>query len=419
MLARPVAAASRSVSEPSRASEFFPLYFDNLATTPVDPRVLESMLPYYTEHFGNASSKSHSYGWSAAGAVDLARRQVAELIGASEREIVFTSGATEANNLALKGAASACGDAADRGDLRLRRIITCVTEHPAVLDCCASLESEGFEVVRIGVDGCGRIDLEELRCALVGGAMLVSVMAANNEIGTTQPIREIAELARGKGALVHCDAAQAAGKISLDVEALGVDLMSISAHKMYGPKGQGALFVRARNPRVRLRAQIEGGGQERALRSGTLNVPGIVGLGAACALASEEMEAETVRLKELRDYLHEGLAQRLQDVHLNGHPEHRLPGCLNVRLGEVDGAQLLIGLRDHVALSSGSACASGTSEPSHVLRAIGVTDVEAFASVRFGLGRFTTRSEVDRATERVVAEAARQHSVQEVEQIGN
>lgn len=416
MLARPVAAASRSVSEPSRASEFTPLYFDNLATTPVDPRVLESMLPYYTEHFGNASSKSHSYGWSAAAAVDLARRQVAELFGASEREIVFTSGATEANNLALKGAASAYGDVGDRGD---RRVITCVTEHPAVLDCCASLESQGFEVVRIAVDGYGRINLEELRSALDGGAMLVSVMAANNEIGTTQPIREIAELASEKGALVHCDAAQAAGKLPLDVKALGVDLMSISAHKMYGPKGQGALFVRGRNPRVRLRPQIEGGGQERALRSGTLNVPGIVGLGAACALAREEMEAEALRLRGLRDYLHEGFAQRLQDVHLNGHPEHRLPGCLNVRLGEADGAQLLIGLRDHVALSSGSACASGTSEPSHVLRAIGATDAEAFASVRFGLGRFTTRSEVDSAIERVVAEAARQHSVQEVEQIGN
>jgi cysteine desulfurase len=397
--AQPVAVASPLVSEPRRAISP-PLYFDNLATTPVDPRVLEAMLPYFTEHFGNASSKGHPYGWAAAAAVESARQQVALLIGASAREIIFTSGATEANNLAIKGAAAFYRD---RGN----HIVTCVTEHPAVLDCCSSLESVGYRVSRVGVDRQGRIDLDELRDVVEDGTILVSVMVANNEIGTIQPMREIAALAREHGALMHCDAAQAAGKIPLDIDELGADLISISAHKMYGPKGKGALFVRARNPRVRLQAQIEGGGQERGLRSGTLDVPGIVGLGAACALARSEMEEEGARTTELRDYLHEGLAQRLQDVHLNGHPEHRLPGCLNLRLGDVDGSQLLVGLRDHVALSSGSACASGTSEPSHVLRAIGVTDVEAFASVRLGLGRFTTRQDVDTVIERVVEEFER------------
>ncbi len=411
MLAQPVAAASPSVSESTQAPDL-PLYLDNLATTPVDARVLEAMLPYFTTHFGNASSKSHSFGWSAAAAVDLARQQVAELIGAAEREIVFTSGATEANNLAIKGVAAFHRE-------RGKHIVTCATEHPAVLDCCTALESEGFEVTRLAVDRHGRIELDELRDVLDDGTILVSIMAANNEIGTIQPIREIASLAKERGALVHCDAAQAVGKILLDVEALGVDLMSISAHKMYGPKGQGALFVRGRNPRVRLRAQIEGGGQERALRSGTLNVPGIVGLGAACALATAEMGTEAARITELRDNLHEGLARRLRDVHLNGHPEYRLPGCLNLRLGEVDGAQLLVGLREHIALSSGSACASGTSEPSHVLRAIGVTDSEAFSSVRFGLGRFTTRHEVEGAIERVVEEMGRQHPVHEVEGVSH
>ena len=399
MPAQPVAVASPLVSEPRRAISP-PLYFDNLATTPVDPRVLEAMLPYFTEHFGNASSKGHPYGWAAAAAVESARQQVALLIGASAREIIFTSGATEANNLAIKGAAAFYRD---RGN----HIVTCVTEHPAVLDCCSSLESVGYRVSRVGVDRQGRIDLDELRDVVEDGTILVSVMVANNEIGTIQPMREIAALAREHGALMHCDAAQAAGKIPLDIDELGADLISISAHKMYGPKGKGALFVRARNPRVRLQAQIEGGGQERGLRSGTLDVPGIVGLGAACALARSEMEEEGARTTELRDYLHEGLAQRLQDVHLNGHPEHRLPGCLNLRLGDVDGSQLLVGLRDHVALSSGSACASGTSEPSHVLRAIGVTDVEAFASVRLGLGRFTTRQDVDTVIERVVEEFER------------
>ena len=352
-------------------------------------------MPYFTQHFGNASSKSHPYGWTATAAVELARQQVANLIGASAREIVFTSGATEANNLAIKGAA---GFYRDRGN----HLITCATEHPAVLDCCASLEADGYLVTRLAVDHYGRIDLDELRDALEDGTILVSVMAANNEIGTIQPLREIAALAKERGALVHCDAAQAAGKIPIDIADVGADLISISAHKMYGPKGQGALFVRARNPRVRLQAQIEGGGQERGLRSGTLNVPGIVGLGAACQLAMSEMEQERARIRELRDYLHRGLAQRLRDVHLNGHPEQRLPGCLNLRLGDVDGAQLLVRLQEHIALSSGSACASGTSEPSHVLSAIGVTDTEAFASVRFGLGRFTTRHEVDRAIDLLV-----------------
>ena len=363
--------------------------------------MLEAMLPFYTEHFGNASSKSHPYGWSAAAAVDGARQQVADLIGASAREIIFTSGATESNNLAIKGVAAAYRD---RGN----HVVTCVTEHPAVLDSCSALEEEGCEVTRVGVDGHGRIDLEDLRHALDGRAILVSVMAANNEIGTIQPLQEVAALARERGVLFHCDAAQAAGKMPIDVEAVGADLISISAHKMYGPKGQGALFVRARNPRVRLRAQIEGGGQERGLRSGTLNVPGIVGLGKACALAAAEMAQERERLLGLRDYLHEGLARRLQQVHLNGHLEHRLPGCLNVQLGDVDGARLLVALKGSIALSSGSACASGTTEPSHVLKAIGVSDAQAFSSVRFGLGRFNTRREVEIVIDRLVDEVARQ-----------
>ena len=359
------------------------------------------MLPYYREHFGNASSKSHAYGWSAAAAVDEARRQVAGLIGASAREIVFTSGATESNNLAIKGVAAFYRD---RGN----HVVTCATEHPAVLDSCAALEGDGCEVTRVGVDGHGRIDLEELGEALDSRTILVSVMAANNEIGTIQPLQEIAALAREREVLFHCDAAQAVGKVPIDVDEIGADLVSISAHKMHGPKGQGALYIRGRDPRVRLRAQIEGGGQERGVRSGTLNVPGIVGLGQACALAAADMTEERVHIAGLRDRLLEGLVEGLPDVHLNGHPEHRLPGCLNVRLGGMDGAQLLVALKDDIALSSGSACASGTTEPSHVLKAIGVTDTEAFASVRFGLGRFNTRREVDVVIDRVVDEVARQ-----------
>jgi len=332
--------------------------------------------------------------------VDQARIQVAALIRArSSREIVFTSGATEANNLAIKGVAEFYRD---RGN----HLITGATEHKSVLDCCRVLERRGFEVTYLPVDAHGRIDVEQLRRAITEKTVLISVMAANNEIGTIPPLGEIGAVAKEQGILWHCDAAQAVGKIPLDVEALGADLLSVSAHKIYGPKGAGALYVRARRPRVRLQAQIEGGGQERNLRSGTLNVPGIVGLGQACALCQQEMEAEGGRLGDLRERLHTGLVRSLDGVRLNGHPQERLPGCLHVSFAGVDGAALLAALRD-VALSSGSACTSGTDAPSHVLKAIGLTDEMAQSSLRFGLGRFNTSEEIDYVIERVVEEVKR------------
>jgi len=377
-----------------------PVYLDNLSTTRVDPRVIDVMLPYFTGDFGNAASRTHAFGWKAAEAVDQARIQVAALIRArSSREIVFTSGATEANNLAIKGVAEFYRD---RGN----HLITGATEHKSVLDCCRVLERRGFEVTYLPVDAHGRIDVEQLRRAITEKTVLISVMAANNEIGTIPPLGEIGAVAKEQGILWHCDAAQAVGKIPLDVEALGADLLSVSAHKIYGPKGAGALYVRARRPRVRLQAQIEGGGQERNLRSGTLNVPGIVGLGQACALCQQEMEAEGGRLGDLRERLHTGLVRSLDGVRLNGHPQERLPGCLHVSFAGVDGAALLAALRD-VALSSGSACTSGTDAPSHVLKAIGLTDEMAQSSLRFGLGRFNTSEEIDYVIERVVEEVKR------------
>lgn len=376
------------------------IYLDNLATTPVDPRVVETMLPYFTEHYGNASSKSHPFGWKAAEAVEQARVQVAALIGARlPREIIFTSGATEANNLAIKGAVQFYRDKGNH-------IITCAIEHRAVLDCCRGLEEDGFRVTYLPVDGRGIVDIDQLVAALAPETVLISIMAANNEIGTVQPLARIGAIAKERGILWHCDGAQAVGKIPFDVEELGVDLLSISGHKVYGPKGEGALYVRSRRPRVRLRAQIEGGGQERGLRSGTLNVPGIVGLGRACELCQEEMEEEGGRLGGMRDRLLLGLAQRLDGIYCNGDAPERLPGCLNVSFTGVDGASLLTAFRD-IAVSAGSACSSGESGPSHVLRAIGLGDDLAHASLRFGWGRFNREEEVAYVVERVVEEVER------------
>jgi cysteine desulfurase len=364
-----------------------PIYLDNNATTRTDPRVVEALLPYFSEHYGNAASRHHGFGRVAEEAVDQARARVAALIGTDAREIVFTSGATESNNLALKGVA------------RLYRrqgnhLVTVVTEHKAVLDPCKRLEREGFRVTFLPVDRHGRVSAEQVAAALTEQTILVSVMAANNEIGTLQPLREIGKLCKERGVLFHSDAVQAVGKAPLDVEELGVDLLSLTAHKIYGPKGVGALYVRRRSPHVRLDPLLDGGGHERGLRSGTLNVPGIVGLGLACELCGREMAAEAQRLVRLRERLRRGLMDGLSDTALNGHPEERLPGNLNLSFAHVKGEALLVSLRD-VALSSGSACTSANPEPSYVLRALGIGDDLADSSLRFGLGRFTTEEEID------------------------
>src|SRR5205823_6545292 len=371
-----------------------PIYMDNHATTPVDPRVLEAMLPYFRETYGNAASRNHRFGWEAEAAVETARKQVAKLINASPQEIVFTSGATESDNLAIKGVAWA-----HRG--KGNHIVTLPTEHKAVLDAAKRLEQEGFSVtcVRVGADGL--VDPAEVNRALTGRTILVSVMAANNEIGVLQPIAEIGELCRERGILFHTDAVQAVGKAPVDVERMYVDLLSISAHKIYGPKGVGALYVRGRGPAVELAPLIDGGGHERGLRSGTLNVPGIVGLGKACELCVLEMPEESRRLGGLRDRLRAGIVSRLDDVRVNGSLEHRLPHNLNVSFAGIDGESLLVGMND-VAVSLGSACMSATREPSYVLKALGVSDDRAQSSVRFGLGRFNTEEEVDYVINRVV-----------------
>ena len=375
-----------------------PVYMDNMATTPVDPRVLTDMLPYFGTHFGNASSKTHAFGLAAADAVEKAREQVAGLIGARAQEIVFTAGATEANNLAIKGAVQMVPPGA--------HIVTCATEHKAVLECCHTLEQQGVEVTYLPVDCYGQIDLDQLAAAITPRTALISLMAANNEIGVLQPLEEIGRLARERGVLWHCDAAQAVGKVPLDVEALGIDLLSASGHKLYAPKGVGFLYVRSRKPRVRLQAQVEGGGQERGRRGGTLNVPGIVGLGRACQLGREEMPEEAARLVQMRRRLCAGLEAAVSPLVVNGHEEERLPGNLNVSFPGVDGTELLLGLRE-VALSSGSACSSRTSAPSHVLRAIGASDALARASLRFGLGRFNSMEEVEFAIDCTVAQVER------------
>jgi cysteine desulfurase len=376
------------------------VYMDYHATTPVDGRVLETMLPYFSERFGNASSRNHAYGWEAEEAVERGRSQVAALLGARPKEIIFTSGATESNNLAIKGVLEFHRQ---RGD----HVITAASEHNAVLDPCRALERAGrARLTVLPVDADGLVDPDEVRRAITPDTVLISIMHANNEIGTIHPLAEIGRIAREHDVLFHSDATQAVGKIPFDVDALGVDLVSLSAHKLYGPKGAGALYVRARERRVRLAPLLHGGGHERGLRSGTLNVPGIVGLGRACEIAGVEMEEEGKRVGALRDRLQAGLFGQLDALRLNGHPTRRLPGNLNVSFTYVEGESLLMAL-DDVAVSSGSACTSATLEPSHVLRALGVGDDLAHSSLRFGLGRFSTEAEVDFVIDRVVAEVRR------------
>ncbi len=376
-----------------------PIYLDNNSTTRVDPRVVEAMLPFFTEHYGNAASRTHSFGWKAEEAVEQARAEVAGLIGASPKEIVFTSGATESNNLALKGAA---GMYRRKGN----HIVTVRTEHKAVLDPCRRLEREGFEVTFLPVDEYGRVSAEQVAEAVTERTILVSVMAANNEIGTLQPVAEIGQVCKARGVLFHTDAAQAVGKIPFDVEATGADLVSLSAHKLYGPKGVGALYVRRRDPHVRLEPLIDGGGHEKGMRSGTLPVPLIVGFGAACALCRAEMAQEVERTRGLRERLRIGIQDRLSDTRLNGHPAERLPGNLNLSFAFVQGEALMMALRN-VAVSSGSACTSASVEPSYVLRALGLDDDLAHSSIRFGLGRFNTAEEVDYVIGEVVRHVER------------
>jgi len=371
-----------------------PIYMDNHATTPVDPRVFEAMRPYFTDVFGNAASRNHSFGWQAEEAVEKARKQVGDLIGATAKEIILTSGATESNNLAIKGAADMY---AERGN----HIITAATEHKAVLDTCKHLEKDGARVTYLPVQQNGLVDLDQLRAAITDKTILVSIMYANNEIGVVQNIREIGKIAKERGVLVHTDGTQAAGKIPVDVTKDNIDMMSISAHKMYGPKGVGALYVRRRNPRVQLTSQMDGGGHERGMRSGTLNVTGIVGLGEACALAKAEMPEESVRMAYLRDKLKDRLLASLDEVYINGTMDSRLPNNLNISFAYVEGESLLMGIND-VAVSSGSACTSATLEPSYVLKALGAGDDLAHSSIRFGLGRFNTEEEVDYVSAKVV-----------------
>jgi cysteine desulfurase len=377
-----------------------PIYMDNHATTPVDKRVLEAMLPYFSEKFGNAASRNHSFGWEAEEAVDRARGQIAQLINAKSKEIIFTSGATESDNLAIKGVVEFYKEKGDH-------IVTCVTEHKAVLDSCRALERAGKATVTyLPVDKYGMVDPDSVRKAITDRTVLVTIMYANNEIGTIHPIAEIGRIAREHGVVFHCDAVQAVGKIPVDVDRDHIDLLSISAHKIYGPKGVGALYVRSKGPRVRITPQMDGGGHERGMRSGTLNVTGIVGLGKACEIAAAEMAEENRRLLDLRDKLQAGIFERLDEVFLNGHPTERLPGNLNLSFAYVEGESLLMGLHD-IAVSSGSACTSATLEPSYVIRALGVSDELAHSSIRFGLGRFNTEEEVDFVTDRVAREVKR------------
>ena len=377
-----------------------PIYMDNHATTPLDKRVLEAMLPYFTERFGNAASRNHSFGWEAEEAVDKARGQIAGLIHAQSKEIIFSSGATESDNLAIKGVLEFYKEKGNH-------IITCVTEHKAILDSCRALERGGKATVTyLPVDKYGMIDPEAVRKAITDKTVLITLMYANNEVGTIHPIAEIGKIAKEKGIVFHSDATQAVGKIPVDVEKDGIDLMSLSGHKIYGPKGIGAIYVRSKGPRVRLTPQMDGGGHERGMRSGTLNVTGIIGLGKACEIAGGEMLGENRRLHELRDKLQAGIFERLDEVYLNGHPTERLPGNLNVSFAYVEGESLLMGVSD-IAVSSGSACTSATLEPSYVIRALGTDEELAHSSIRFGLGRFNTEEEVDYVTARVSKEVKR------------
>jgi len=371
-----------------------PIYFDNHATTPTDPRVVEAMLPYFTVKFGNAASRNHSFGWEAEKAVDSARKQIADLIGATSKEIIFTSGATESDNLAIKGVAEMY---AEKGN----HIITAATEHKAVLDTCKKLEKHGYRVTYLPVKADGLVDLDMLRESITDKTILITLMYANNEIGVIHPVREIGKIAHEKGVLFHTDGVQAVGKVPVDVIKDNIDLMSMSAHKIYGPKGVGALYVRRKSPRVQITAQMDGGGHERGMRSGTLNVPGIVGMGEACAICQREMPEESRRLSHLRDKLRSKFETELDEVFINGSMEHRLPHNLNISFAYVEGESLLMGIND-VAVSSGSACTSATLEPSYVLKALGVGDDLAHTSIRFGLGRFNTEEEVDYVGARVI-----------------
>src|SRR5438876_941700 len=371
-----------------------PIYMDNHATTPVDPRVLEEMLPYFTDKFGNAASRNHSFGWAGEEAVETARERIAKLIGATTKEIIFTSGATESDNLAIKGVAEMYKEKGNH-------IITAATEHKAVLDTCKRLEKYGYRVTYLPVQADGLINLEDLKRAIDDKTILVSIMAANNEIGVLQPIDEIGKICKEKGILFHSDAVQALGKVPLDVNKSNVALMSLTGHKLYGPKGVGALYVRRKNPRVQLSAIIDGGGHERGMRSGTLNVPGIVGFGKACEVAMNEMPEESKRLAGLRDRLKNKLLSNLDETHVNGTMERHLPGNLNISFVYVEGESLLMGIND-IAVSSGSACTSATLEPSYVLKALGLGDDVAHSSIRFGIGRFNTEAEVDYVAERLI-----------------
>jgi cysteine desulfurase len=385
--------ATQEQRTPAPAGVKLPIYMDNHATTPMDPRVLEAMLPYFMEKFGNAASRNHPFGWTAEEAVENAREQVAKLIGATAKEIIFTSGATESDNLAIKGVAEMYREKGNH-------IITAVTEHKAVLDTCKRLEKNGYRVTYLAVQKDGLVDLEELKHAIDDKTILVTIMAANNEIGVLQPWREIGKICRERGVLFHTDGVQAVGKVPIDVNKDNIDLMSITAHKIYGPKGVGALYVRRKNPRVQISAIIDGGGHERGMRSGTLNVPGIVGLGKACELAREEMAKEGTHLASLRDRLRDRIMGRLDETYINGSMEHRLPGNLNISFAYVEGESLLMGIND-VAVSSGSACTSATLEPSYVLKALGTGDDLAHSSIRFGIGRFNNEAEVDYVADRV------------------
>jgi cysteine desulfurase len=376
-----------------------PIYMDNHATTQVDPRVMETMLPFFTEKFGNASSRNHIFGWDSEAAVDRARQQVASLIhAASPREIIFTSGATESDNLAIKGVAEAYRQKGNH-------ILTCAIEHKAVLDSCKSLERKGYRVTYLPVAKDGLVDLDRLRDAITSRTILISIMAANNEIGTIEPVREIGRIAKEKGILFHTDATQAVGKIPVNVEEMGIDLLSLTGHKIYGPKGAGALYVRSK-PRVNIDPSIEGGGQEHGIRSGTLNVPGIVGLGKACEIAQTDMMFDGERLMGLSERLKVEIMNRLDEVSVNGHASQRLPGNMHLSFAYIEGESLLMGLKD-IAVSTGSACTSASLEPSHVLRAIGLEEHLAQSSIRFGLGRFNTEEEVDYTVRRVVEEVRR------------
>ncbi|MDZ4771805.1 MAG: IscS subfamily cysteine desulfurase [Planctomycetota bacterium] len=376
-----------------------PIYFDYQATTPMDPRVLDAMLPYFTENFGNAASRSHAFGWHAEEAVENARAQIAAVMNANPKEIVFTSGSTEAINLALKGVAEMY---VEKG----KHIITSLVEHKAVLDTCKHLEKQGFEVTYLDPDKTGRVSVEAVRAALRPDTILVALMWANNEVGTLNPIREIGALCHEKGVLFFTDATQAIGKVPVDVEADHVDLLCLTAHKIYGPKGVGCLYVRRKNPRVRLVAQMDGGGHERGMRSGTLNVPGIVGLGKACELSRVDLEKDAKYSSDLRDYFESKIFAALDHVHLNGDKAHRLPTNSNLSFSYVEGESMIMGIKD-IAVSSGSACTSASLEPSHVLRAMGVGDELAHSSIRFGFGRFTTKEQVDFAIEHVITAVKR------------